>query len=112
MVLRHLVSPRPELGASGFKDSFEISAREIPSAKEPMVDVQTDWFFGRHVRLFYQNRVFFFDSSGKEQIRLYTNHWFFGRRFSTSDSWSGHSACIKTNGFKALDLSMPRAGMH
>ena len=49
MVLRHLVSPRPELGASCFKDSFETFAREIPSAKEPMVDVQTDLFFARRI---------------------------------------------------------------
>jgi hypothetical protein len=59
MVLRHLVSPRPELGASCFKDSFETFAREIPSAKEPMVDVQTDLFFCRHLRLLEQNRMFF-----------------------------------------------------
>ena len=54
MVLRHLIRPRPELGAFGFKDRFETFAREIPSAKEPMVDVQTDCLIERRTQLFQQ----------------------------------------------------------
>ena len=54
MVLRHLSRPRPELGAFVFKDSFETFALEIPSAKEPMVDVQTDCLIVRQTQLFQQ----------------------------------------------------------
>ena len=44
---------------STVKPFGEMGETENPSAKEPMVDVQTDLFFGRHVRLFEQNCMIF-----------------------------------------------------
>ena len=128
MVLRHQIRPTRwdikmfNRGIAPQRDTKMATKKRRP---------KNQWLMSRRIVSFADGLIFLMQMcnkchlSGKEQIRLWINHWFFGRRNSTCSNgvvlkkqWiygigSVPCACITTNGFKASYQShVLTLGMH